>query len=69
MQGEVTIVLEKALHLEGMALSEEKIEAQLRGMIADGVPPSHAARVAAKQLGVPRSSLYETAVRIKGKHA
>ena len=52
---------------EALAPSDAQIEAQLRELISDGVPASHAAKLAAKQLGVPRSSLYETAVRIKGE--
>ncbi len=52
---------------EALAPSDAQIEAQLRELISDGVPASHAAKLAAKQLGVPRSSLYETAVRIKSE--
>lgn len=60
-------MVEGSLGTEAATPSEAQIEAQLRGLIASGVSPSHAAKEAAKQLGVPRSSLYASAVRIKGE--
>ncbi|BDA43028.1 Ribosomal RNA small subunit methyltransferase I [Coccomyxa sp. Obi] len=63
-KGEVTIVVEGASGEGGLPPSEEQIEEQLRDLICDGVPASHAAKLAAKSLGLPRSAVYEAAVRI-----
>lgn len=69
VQGEITIVVEGASGAGGPPPSEEQIEAQLRDLISDGVPASHAAKLAAKSLGLPRSAVYEAAVRIAGESA
>ena len=59
--------MEGALGTGAAPPSEAQIEVQLRDLISDGVPASHAAKLAAKSLGLPRSAVYEAAVRIAGE--
>lgn len=72
LRGEVTLVLERPAAAAAVATHEEggeeggspsvDAEAALVSLLADGVPPSAAARALAKALGVPRAGLYAAAV-------
>lgn len=64
VQGEVTIVVEGTAAAVRAQPSQTQVEMQLRALISDGMAPSQAAKAAALRLGVPRSAVYEAAVRI-----
>ena len=62
-QGEVTIVVEGCVAAGSQATAVD-IEQHLSKLLQEGHPPSRAARMAAKTLGVPRNDAYDAAVRL-----
>ncbi len=63
LKGEIAIVVS----MEKEPSGEGDIEGELRALIAAGIPLKEAVKVAAKELGLPKSMVYKKALEIKGK--
>lgn len=65
VQGEVTLVIEGATQLAAEVTAEE-LSHQVAALISSGHSTSSAAKLASKQLGVPRRQAYAAALELQG---
>lgn len=63
LKGEVAIVLT----MEKASFGLDDIEGELRKLIDAGIPLKEAVKIAAKELGLPKSAVYKKALEIKGE--
>ena len=63
MQGEVTLVIDKAAPADD-SITPDELRVQLASLLASGQSTSSAAKIASKQLGVPRREAYAAALAL-----
>ncbi len=63
LKGEIAIVVS----MEKEPAGEADIEGELQSLIAAGIPLKEAVKIAAKELGLPKSLVYKKALEIKAK--
>ena len=63
-QGEVTLVVDGATNVADEVTAEE-VKVQVAALMSSGQSPSSAAKIASKQLGVPRRQAYAAALGVQ----
>lgn len=68
MQGEITLLIDGAVPADDTVTPDE-LRQQLASLIASGQSTSSAAKIASKQLGMPRRQAYAAALELQGANA
>ncbi|MBD1940433.1 hypothetical protein [Microcoleus sp. FACHB-68] len=63
MKGELSLVV-AGCEMEGSAISEETLKAELQAMLNQGISRSEASRLLAQQTSLPRRQIYQLALTI-----
>lgn len=64
VQGEITMLIEGAMPVDD-TITPDELKKQVASLIASGQSTSSAAKIASKQLGVPRRQAYAAALQVQ----